>query len=202
MSLEGLQFIGYVLPTETEDFAMKKMYRYRPAFSEKQHSIIELELFDCRVCLLSFYEEGSENGRDKYKKRSNLKPGHVRSILQACLAAYYELDGNYALMFSAANDPEKVQESNGRFSLYKLFLNHYFRDIDQHEYRECSILNTLIVYSPDLPQKEEALDFYLGFEKRVKSNLEKEVTEQFNPLQYLPREFYEGIEKGAPLPEK
>ena len=189
--MEGLQFLGDIMPREVDDFKVKKVFRYRSGFSNRVNTIIELELFHSNVCLMSFYEEGAGEGRDKYKKRSDVKPGHARSILRACLEAYYSLDGNYALMFSAANDPEKVEETNGRFSLYKLFLNRYFRDLDKHEYRECSILNTLIVYQPDLPKKDEALKFYLGFEKRVKANLEKEVTEDYNPLPRLPKEFYD-----------
>lgn len=190
--MEGLQFLGDVLPKDGEDFEVRKVYQYRqPNYTDQVSTIIELELFESNVCLLSFYERGATADEDKYKQRLNLKPGHARSIFRACLEAYYPLEGPYALMFSAANDPERVEETNGRFSLYKLFLNRYFKDLDKHEYRECSILNTLIVYEPDLPKKEEALDFYLGFEKRVKSNLEKEVTKEFNPLSKLPKEFFE-----------
>lgn len=200
--MKGLSFLGDIAPRVDDDFELKKVYAYRPEFSSSVCTIIELELFDSQVCLLSFYEEGAAEGRDKYKKRANVSPGHARSILKACLEAYYQLEGDYALMFSAANDPDKVEETNGRFSLYKLFLNHYFKDLDKHEYRECSILNTLIVYQPDLPKKEEALDFYLGFEKRVKSNLEKEVTADFNPLPRLPKEFHEDLAKNQRLSSK
>lgn len=191
--MKGLTFLGNIFPAGDEDFKVKKVYSYRPSFADSVTTIIELELFDSNVCLMSFYEEGAGTGKDRYKKRSKVNSGHARSILKACLEAYYQLDGNYALMFSAANDPDRVEETNGRFSLYKLFLNYYFKDLDKHEYRECSILNTLIVYQPDLPKKEEALDFYLGFEKRVKSNLEKEVTSDFNPLPRLPKEFHETL---------
>lgn len=200
--MKGLTFLGDIFPKGDEDFQVKKVYAYHPDFSTSVTTIIELELFHSNVCLMSFYEEGATEGRDKYKKRSKVSPGHARSILRACLAAYYQLDGNYALMFSAANDPDRVEETNGRFSLYKLFLNYYFKDLDKHEYRECSILNTLIVYKPDLPKKEEALNFYLGFEKRVKSNLEKEVTADFNPLPRLPKEFHESLSSLSVLPSK
>jgi hypothetical protein len=188
--MKGLEFVRDELPKGDEDFSLRKIFKFKPEFGKGLETAIVLELFDCGICLLSYFDsEKQSKGRDKYKERSDVSSGHARAILQSCLEAYYSLEGDYALMFSAANDPNKVEETNARFRVYKIFLSRYFKDFQQHEHRECSVLNTLIVYPQNFDKKDSAEQFYLGFERRVKSNLEKEVTKEFNPLDRLPEEF-------------
>jgi len=188
--MDGLNFIRDVYPEGIEDFQVKKVFSYTPTQSQEMQIIIELELFDCGICLLKFHEKDKGGkSRDKYKVRSNVGAGHARSVLKACLAAYYSLEADYALMFSAINDENEAKENNARFTIYKLILSRYFKDYNQHDHRECSVLNTMIVFPKNFEKKAAAESFYLGFERRVKKNVEEEVTESHNPLPNLPEEF-------------
>lgn len=116
-----------------------------------------------------WHKKGTE--KNKYKLRSNIGAGHTRAILKACLEAYYNLDEDFALVFSATNDVGEIEEDNSRYSAYLLFLSCYFKNYDDYDRQGSIALNTLMLYHRTFQYKDEADSFYSKFEKKVETNL-------------------------------
>lgn len=159
-----------IKPSVTDGFLIIKKYRFIPAFTIPHKTIIELEIYDNNICIVSFYPHNKGNEKNKYKIRLNYKPGHIKAILKASLQAFFDLGlHQYAFVFNAANDIKVDTEYNSRYSAYLMFLNSYYIDYNAC-YKTGSIkLNTYMVYHPDYLYKEEAHLFYTNFENKIDS---------------------------------
>ncbi len=174
MAKKGLVFIQNEYPKEGEYFLYRQKYRFIPNFGKSIKTIIELEIYTNNICVISFYEYNKGTDKTKYKIRSNIGAGHTRAIFRACLDAYYNLDGDYALIFSASNDIYKVEEYNSRYSAYLLFLSMYFKNYEDYDRKGSISINTLMLYHRTFQYKEEANSFYFEFEKKVQANINDE----------------------------
>ena len=171
MAKKGLVFIQNEYPKNDEDFFYRQKYRFIPDFGKSIKTIIEVEVYKNIICVISFYEHKNGTDKTKYKLRSNIGAGHTRAIFRACLKAYYFLDEDYALIFSAANDIGKIEEDNSRYSAYLLFLSIYFENYEEFNRQGSIAINTLMLYHITFQYKDEADFFYKEFEKRVVENL-------------------------------
>ncbi|MDO6739464.1 hypothetical protein [Wenyingzhuangia sp. 2_MG-2023] len=171
MAKKGLVYLMNEKPKRNEDFIIRKIYRFVPEFTNVITTIIELEIYPNNICVLSFYEHNKGTDKTKYKLRSNIGAGHIKAIFKACLDAYYELNKDYALIFSAANDIGKIEEDNSRYSAYLLFLSYYFNNYEDYDRQGSIALNTFMLYHRSFQYKEEADLFYKEFEERVKQNI-------------------------------
>ena len=159
-------------PKSGDTFLVRKLFRFIPEYTKPIRTIIELEIYQFNICVVSFFEHNKGNEKSKYKVRSNIGPGHTLSIFKACLEAFYSLNEDYALVFSAANDVNKIEDDNSRYSAYRLFLNRYFENYPEYIQQGSIRLNTLILYHQSYQYKDEANEFYERFEKKVEANLE------------------------------
>ena len=150
MAIKGLVFLMNEKPKENEGFIIRKIYRFIPEFTNVVTTIIELEIYENNICVISFYEHNKGTDKTKYKVRSNIGAGHTKAIFKACLEAYYNLNEDYAFIFSAANDIGKVEEDNSRYSAYLLFLSIYFKNYDDYDRQGSIALNTFMLYSKQI----------------------------------------------------
>lgn len=171
MAKKGLVFIQNEYPKNDEYFIYRQKYRFIPNFGKSIKTIIEVEIYENNICVISFYEHNKGTDKTKYKLRSNIGAGHTRAIFNACLKTYYNLNEDYALIFSAANDVGKVEEDNSRYSAYLLFLSIYFKNYDDYDRQGSIAINTLMLYHRTFQYKGEADSFYSEFEKKVEANL-------------------------------
>lgn len=171
MAIKGLVFIQNEYPKNNEDFLVLKIYRFIPKFGKPTKTIIEVEIHENNICVISFFEHNKGSEKNKYKLRSNIGAGHTRAIFRACLEAYYNLEEDFALVFSAANDVGKTEEDNSRYSAYLLFLSYYFENYDEYNRQGSIAINTLMLYHRTFQYKNEADIFYNKFEKKVISNM-------------------------------
>jgi hypothetical protein len=171
MAKRGLVFLMNIKPLEQEVFIVRKMYRFIPKFTKVITTIIELEIYENNICVISFYEHNKGTDKTKYKIRSNIGSGHTRAIFRACLDAYYELKEDYALVFSASNDVGRIEEDNSRYSAYILFLSIYFKNFNNFIQQGSIALNTLMLYHQSYQYKDEADIFYKEFEEKTERNL-------------------------------
>ena len=114
MSKKGLVFIQNEYPKNNEEFIYRQKYRFIPVFGKSIKTIIEVEVYKNNISVISFYEHNKGTDKTKYKIRSNIGAGHVKAIFNACLEAYYNLNEDYALIFSASNDIGKIEEDRRR----------------------------------------------------------------------------------------
>lgn len=171
MAKKGLVFLMNVKPNGNDRFIVRKIYRFIPEFTNIITTIIELEIYENNICVISFYEHNKGTDKTKYKIRSNIGSGHTRAIFKACIDAYYELNEDYALVFSASNDIGKIEEDNSRYSAYVLFLSIYFRNYDNYIQQGSIAINTLMLYHQSYQYKDEADLFYKAFEEKTVNNL-------------------------------
>jgi hypothetical protein len=171
MAKKGLIFLMNEIPEGDDKFVIRKIFRFIPPFSIPVKTIIELELHKNNICVLSFYEHDKGTEKTKYRIRSNFGGGHTLAIFKACLEAYYTLDQDYALVFAAANDVDKMVEDNSRYSAYKLFLTAYFRNYEDYIQQGSIALNTMMLYHQSYQYKDEADEFYIDFEKKVEEDM-------------------------------
>jgi hypothetical protein len=169
--IKGLVFLMNEKPKGNDVFIVRKMYRFVPSFTNVITTTIELELYENNICVISFYDQNKGTNKTKYKIRSNIGPGHTRAIFRACLVAYYDLNQDYALVFSASNDIGKTEEYNARYSAYTLFLTNYFTNYINYIQKGSIALNTLMLYHQSYQYKDEADLFYKEFEERTKHSL-------------------------------
>lgn len=171
MAKKGLIFIQNEYPKQSEDYLYRQIYRFIPEFGKPIKTIIEVEIYENNICVISFYECNKGTEKTKYKLRSNIGGGHTRAIFRACLEAYYNLKEDFALVFSATNDIGKVEEDNSRYSAYLLFLSRYFKNYENYDRQGSIALNTLMLYHRTFQYKIEADIFYTEFEKKVELNI-------------------------------
>ena len=168
MAKKGLVFIQNEKPSLKDRFTVRKVYRFIPDFGKNAlRTYIELELHKHNICILSFYSDKNVTGRRKYQLREGLGAGHTLAIFKACLEAFYELEGDFALVFSAANDVGADEEDNSRYSAYRMFLRRYFMNYDEYIVKGSIKLNTMMLYHQSYQFKEQADAFYNEFEKKV-----------------------------------
>ncbi|UZO79947.1 hypothetical protein NBT05_13435 [Aquimarina sp. ERC-38] len=174
MAKKGLVFIQNEYPKNDEEFLYRQKYRFIPYFGKPIRTIIEVEIYKNNICIISFYEHNKGTDKTKYKIRSNIGAGHTKAIFKACLDAYYRLNEDYALIFSAANDIDKVEEDNSRYSAYLLFLSVYFTNYEDYDRQGSIAINTLMLYHRTFQYKDEADLFYSEFEKKVEASINME----------------------------
>jgi len=163
-----------IKPSITDGFLVIKRYRFIPEFGIAHKTIIELEIYPNKICVVSFYSYKKGEGKDKYKVRLNYGPGHIKGILKSTLTAFFSLGKHeYAFVFSASNDLNDDKEYNARYSAYQLFLETNYLDFNDC-YRIGSIrLNTHIIYHKDYEFKDEAILFYKDFEIKIENENEE-----------------------------
>lgn len=158
-------------PSDKETFLIRKKFRFIPEFSRALKILIELEIYESNICVISFYISKNGSDKNKYQLRAKLGAGQALSIFKACLEAYYSLAMDFAFVFCASNDLGKVEEDNARYSAYILFLTRYFKNYENYIKNGSIRLNTLMLYHQSFQYKDEADIFYSEFEKKVSSNL-------------------------------
>jgi hypothetical protein len=173
MAKKGLVFLMNEKPKEKDGFIVRKIYRFIPEFTNIITTIIELEIYENNICFISFYEHNKGTDKTKYRIRSNIGSGHTRAIFRACLDAYYELNQDYALVFSASNDIGVIEEDNSRYSAYVLFLSIYFKNYNNYIQQGSIAVNTLMLYHQTYQYKDEADLFYKEFEEKIQNNLKE-----------------------------
>lgn len=171
MAKKGLVFIQNEYPKDGEEYIYLQKYRFIPNFGISIKTIIEVEIYYNNICVISFYEHKRGTEKTKYKLRSNFGAGHTKAIFKACLESYYNLNEDYALIFSASNDVGKIEEDNSRYSAYLLFLSIFFKDYDNYDRQGSIALNTFMLYHRSFQYKDEADVFYNNFEKKVQLKL-------------------------------
>lgn len=155
-------------PSVKDHFTVRKVYRFIPEFGKNAlRTYIELEIHKHNICILSFYSNKSIAGRRKYQLREKLSAGHTLAIFKACLEAFYTLEGDFSLVFSAANDVGVEEEDNSRYSAYRMFLRRYFKNYDEYIVKGSIKLNTMMLYHQSYQFKEQANTFYDKFEEKV-----------------------------------
>lgn len=174
MAIKGLVFLMNEYPRKNEFFIYRQKYRFIPDFGKPTKTIIEVEVYQDNICVISFYEHGKGTDKTKYKLRSNIGAGHTKAIFKACLEAYYKLDEDFAFVFSAANDIGMVEEDNSRYSAYLLFLSIYFKNYENYDRQGSIAINTFMLYHRTFQYKDEADLFYNQFEKKVEENINNE----------------------------
>lgn len=174
MTKKGLIFSMNIKPSEQDGFLVINRYRFIPEFGIAHKTIIELEIYPNKICVVSFYSNKRGKGKDKYKVRLNYGPGHIKSILKSTLTAFFSLGKHeYAFVFSASNDLEGDKEYNDRYSAYQLFLEGNYLDFNDC-YRIGSIsLNTHMIYHKNYEFKDEADLFYRDFEIKIENENEE-----------------------------
>lgn len=154
-------------PNVGDKFKVRKRYSFKSNLKNAITTLIDLELYESNICVMSFYQKNQGNDSTKYEKRHKFGPGIVKSIFKACIEAYYQLDGHNALIFVASNDGGVLKEDNARFSAYLLFLNNYISDINSYIIRGSVKFNTFMMYHNEFEYKDEAILFFESFENEV-----------------------------------
>ncbi len=167
MAKEGLIFLMNIYPQANDKFVKIVRYRYIAPFSKKEKTIIDLEIYEPNICLISFFQSGKGNDESRYKLRLNLKPGHVLAILKNCLEAFYQLQPRHALIFLASDDIGEKAEANDRFSAYSLFMSRYLLDYQHYEKIASTALNLMLLQHEDFTFKEEAIAFFNQYEQSL-----------------------------------
>jgi len=170
MPKTGLHFLMNKYPANDEKFIVKKRYRYIPDFKNiKTKTQIELELYEHNICILKFYDNKHRLSKDKYRLRSGIGPGHTHAIFKNCLEAFFSLEGEYALVFTASNDIGKNEEANKRFQSYSNFLSHQIKDFEKnYNFTGSQMLNTFMMYHRyKYKPVTEANKFLENFEQEI-----------------------------------
>jgi len=183
---KGLVFKGNKKPLSNESFLYKKLYSFIPLFDTYyyQHgrrvkrtvkTFIELEIYDYKICVISFYNEGfGGTGKAKYRVRCKLGPGHIKAIVRACINAYFMLvkaKGHHAFVFSASDDPDDHREHNKRYTLYTRYIDDNFEDRHKYEEDGSIRLNTFKLVHEDYEFKKQSAQFFEEFEQRVEDEM-------------------------------
>ena len=185
MAKKGLIFRQNKKPLGNESFLYKQIYSFIPEFDtfcivngNKQKrtvkTFIELEVYQYKICVISFFNEGFGKGKDKYRVRCKLGPGHIKAIIKGCLEAYYRLidkKGHHAFIFSAANDINDVQEDNKRNSIYTLYIDYNFRNREDYIQDGSLRLNTFKLVHKGYEFNRYCDRFFADFEKRVEEEI-------------------------------
>jgi len=172
----GLVFLQNVKPDSSDEFIIKHLFRYIPEIGPVVRIIIELEIFDLRICVLKFFNKNAGNNETRYRIKSKLKSGQVLQIFKACLDAFESKTYNHVLIFSASNDLNSINvEYNKRMSAYLMFLKRYYKDSRKSYIRQGSLyLNTFIQCPGDHIDQFKVFKFYSTFNERVRSQIEEE----------------------------
>lgn len=186
MSKIGLHFVENRNPAGNDLFIIKKLYSFIPPFDTYHKAkgklvkrtvktFIELEIYACQICVISFYHRGIGRGRNKYRIRCHLGAGHIKAIVRACLEAYHDFiakEGPHAFVFSAADDIGEHMELNKRYAMYTRYINDNFLNRHLYEQDGSVFLNTFILISKDHPHKDECNRFYEDFNQRVEEEID------------------------------
>lgn len=167
MASYGLQFIMKVKPKANDRFLYKDLYKFISPVGKKIKMIIELEIYERNIAVLSFFPHKTFTEKNKYKARLKLGAGHIMSILKACLEVYKTISKDHALILCATNDIGENVESNKRYSAYSLFLSRYLLDYDKYEIKGSLSINTLMLIPEGHHCSIEAHRFYEEFERHV-----------------------------------
>ncbi len=62
---KNLFFIMNYKPERDEKFKIKKRFRFAPDFDSQKKFIIDLEIHEHKICLISFYPKSLENSKNK-----------------------------------------------------------------------------------------------------------------------------------------
>jgi hypothetical protein len=163
-------------PKNGDFFLVKKKFRFIPDIKKNgKKIIIELEIYQYNICVLSFYEHKNGGDDNKYRLRTKIGAGQIKARFRACLEAFNSLPEFHALIFAASNDLNEVEEDNQRYSAYKLFLNYYLKDIDKYINKGSLKYNTFLLYHNDYEYKSEADTFYYNFENKIAEEITKEL---------------------------
>jgi hypothetical protein len=179
MAKKGLIFLMNELPLENETFLVRKKFRFIPEFSRPVKTIIELEIYESNICLISFYSKKNGSEKNRYRLRTKLGVGQALSIFKACLKAYYSLNMDYAFVFCASNDVGEIMEDNSRYSAYILFLSRYFTNFKEYDQQGSISLNTLMLYHHSFQYKKEADIFYENFKEIVLKSLSEDSNQKY-----------------------
>lgn len=171
MAKKGLVFLQNIYPKKGQTFLYIQKYRFIPSFGRLIKTIIEVEIYQNNICVISFYEHNKGTDKTKYKIRSNIGAGHTRAIFSACIEAYNNLKEDFALVFSASNDIDKEDEYNARYSAYLLFLSRCFKNYEDYDQKGSIAINTFMIYHRSFQYKDEADEFYKNFERRVEEEI-------------------------------
>ena len=85
MAKKGLIFIQNEYPKQSEDYLYRQIYRFIPEFGKPIKTIIEVEIYENNICVISFYECNKGTEKTKYKLRSNIGGGQRKSYIQSLL---------------------------------------------------------------------------------------------------------------------
>lgn len=174
MGKKGLVYLKNIPKTTVDAYIKKGIYRFiHPTISGAKKFIIETEIYDPKICILSFYAHGFGEGNAKYQVRLKIGAGEILGLFSACLDAYEHYAPGHALIFSASNDLGKKEEDNKRFSSYQRFLFDRYKSKDKGcLHNGAFVTNTFMMIPPDYSHtREEAMGFYSEFEKRVLEEL-------------------------------
>lgn len=180
MAKKGLVYIMSYKDKSNDsiDYKITKQYRFIPDLKKNcVRVIIEAELYEGNVCVISFFQKGKGTEENKYKLRFDLSAGHVKSIFRACLDVYYDLGKDYALIFFATNSSRKNIEYNARYSAYTLFLSRYLKDFMDYDIKASIRLNTYMIYHRSFQYKNDADAFFYNFERKIEEHLRDEESE-------------------------
>ncbi len=171
MAKLGLIYHYNIYPkTKNDKFTVTHRYRYIYPYNTSHTTLIDLEMYKNNICVISFFQKGIGTQKTKYNIRTNISAGHCRAIMKACIDAYNKLNGDYAFIFSAANDIGEKQEYNARYSAYTLFLENYFPNYNNYIRTGSLSLNTLMLYHQSFQYKKEANAFFEEFNEKTNEN--------------------------------
>lgn len=72
MAKKGLVFIQNEYPKNGEDFLYRQKYRFIPNFGRSIKTIIEVEIYENNICVISFYEHNKGTDKTKYKDEADI----------------------------------------------------------------------------------------------------------------------------------
>lgn len=173
MLFEGTRFIQN-LPLEAggNNIRKKELYTYEFPKPRIRFSI-ELDYYDHKIVVISFYRKGA--GRDERKYRLRFKdtsPLVTRNVFKACLSIYKTINRNndYALFYHAADDLDDYKETNDRFHAYEVFYRHYFPELPQYKQIGSTALNIKGIYHSEFYQTaDKILTFFQWFSNEVQT---------------------------------
>lgn len=163
MLLDGTRFLMNIPLLETDKFIKKERYTYK--FEKpKARFIIEIEHFENKILVVSFYRHGYGRDNAKYKLRFKTPAVIALRVFQACLSIYEKINrkGDYALFFHASDDLGQYKEYNDRMSAYDRFFEYYKKDY--HEYKQIGslALNIKGIYHSELYMTPDLVEEFYG----------------------------------------
>jgi hypothetical protein len=172
-----VKFLMNIPKRDGDEYIIKKLYSYKFTGKPKAKTIIELEFYENKIVIVSFYTDGQGNKNNRYKIRKKYPGLVVLRIFLACLKPFYEININkdYCLIFHASNDLDDIREYNARMSAYDKFLDYYYPEFSELTTFGSISLNTFGMHCKEYSFKEEAQDFFKEFNRRVKEEIENPV---------------------------